>query len=151
VNENSINKGAEMSGLGTDVLALACIAGGAAMSGTATMAWFGDQPSRAEAPLCMVEASTVAGPAVIVTRGRGQASTVVVSSTGARAGNLEACGRAVRVERVRTEALVREAARARADAARVRAEVARARAEVARARANAEVARARADAERRKR
>jgi hypothetical protein len=145
-----------MSGLGTDVLALACIAGGAAVSGTTTMAWLDEQPVQAEAPACMVEATMSAGPTLIVTGGRGRASTVVVASTDARSRNLEACGRAVRVERIRTKVLTREAVRARAEVARARAEVARAGAEVARARvdaarARAEAERTRAEVERRKR
>lgn len=141
-----------MSSLGTDVLALACIAGGAAVSGTATMAWLDEGQAGAETT-CVVEAKVAAAPAVIVTAGGERGRTVVVSSSDKRARAFEACGRA---DRVRREMLVRELARARADVERAGAEVARARAEAERARAGVDrmrrdVERARADIERRKR
>jgi hypothetical protein len=144
---------AEMSSLGTDVLALACIAGGAAVSGTATMAWLDEGRAPAEMTMCVVEAKVAAAPAVIVTAGGERGRTVVVSSSAKRVRAVEACGRA---DRVRREMLVRELARARSDVERAGAEVARARAEAERARAGVDqmrrdVERVRAEIERRKR
>ena len=74
-----------MSGLGTDMLALTCILGGAAVGGVATMALMesrGDVDARVTEIRCVQE--RVEAPRVIVTSGRSD-RTVIVHSFNDRA------------------------------------------------------------------
>jgi hypothetical protein len=146
----------DMSGLGTDVLALACIAGSAGVSGAATLAMLRGDAPEPERMSCVVEAMPVT-PTVIVT-GRNERGATVVVSPDVRFRSFEACAvsarmermgpiaRMDRVERIRTRSLRHEMRRARADIERARADVERARARADRMRADVE--RARVDAER---
>ncbi len=118
-----------MSVMGTDVLAVACIVGGAAVSGGATLAAL----QRAEPVGCAAEA--VVAPRVTVRMG-GVGQDVVVRPRVVMVHGVHACGavvvdRDVRVRMDEVRARVEEA-RARAEGARARAERARARAEEAR-------------------
>ena len=138
-----------MSGWGTDVVAVACIVGGAAVSGGATLFAMrgGEQPAR-----CEMQA--VAVPQVVVRMGDGGAVRVrpqmvrLRSEHGCAVLMVGGEGTEVRLDEARArmeDARVRiERARGRVDAARVRSDAARARADAVRARADA--TRIRADA-----
>lgn len=121
-----------MSGLGTDVLALACIVGGAAVSGGATLAAL-----RAEPPQ-RCETQTIAIPRVVV--GVGEARDVVVGPRVVRVESAHGCAAVL----VGSDVDVRvDEARVRVERARVRVE--RARERIGRARERAEMARERAE------
>jgi len=120
-----------MSGFGTDILALACIAGSAATSGALTLA-FMDGPGSAQAD-CAVEAFSVA-PNVVVS-GRDGARAVVLATPRVHVHASHDCRRVVSERvRIRMEGMQREMeeARIRVEAARARAEQSRARAEIIR-------------------
>jgi hypothetical protein len=115
-----------MNALGTDVLALACILGGAAVSGGATLAAL-DRSGSAECRL--VEAS---GPRMIVRVGADDREVVVVPRVHVR--GAEGCAPVVVEGSMRVDVDV-DAIRTRVEEARARAEIARERALLARERA----------------
>jgi hypothetical protein len=105
-----------MNGLGTDVVALACILGGATMSGAATLAArSGD--GQAVDVACAVE--MVESPNVVVALGEGREHIVVAPRVRVHASH--ACANAVSQEvHVRMEAAQHEMLRAQERAARAR-------------------------------
>jgi hypothetical protein len=122
-----------MSGLGTDVVALACIVGGAVVSGTATLAMRAD-PHRVDAA-CAVE--MVESPNVVVALGDSREHIVVAPRV--RLHTSHGCGHAVSEEvQVRVEAARHEMERARERAERTRERVERARERMERARVRLE-------------
>jgi hypothetical protein len=123
-----------MSGLGTDVLAVVCILGGAAVSGGATLATLRDGPQPAD---CTSTVVTV--PRVSV--GVGRAPEVVVRPRILEVHGAHGC-RSVVIDR---DVRVRiDEARARAEEVRVRMEHAQERIEAAQARVAEAQARAQA-------
>ncbi|HSM61307.1 MAG TPA: hypothetical protein VK849_10940 [Longimicrobiales bacterium] len=123
-----------MSGLGTDVVALACIRGGAAVGGVATAALDRGGERGGADPACAVE-TLLETPAAVVAMGGGEGRIVVAPRVRVRDG--EACAVVVdprvEVRLQRTEAQL-ERARARMEGARERMERARVRMERARVR-----------------
>jgi hypothetical protein len=123
-----------MSGLGTDLLAVACIVGGAAVTGGATLASFGADHQQVDAA-CAVE--VVESPNVVVALGNGPEHIVVAPRVRVHAAH--GCGHAVSEEvQVRVEAARHEMERARERAERARERVERARERVERARVRLE-------------
>ncbi len=129
-----------MRGLGTDVLAVACIVGGAAVGGGATLAALRDgAPQRCETQTIAIPrvAVRVGGGRDVVVRprvvrvehGHGCATVVVGEDVNVR---LDEARARVEVARMRVER-----AREQVDAVRVRADEARQRADEMRARADA--------------
>jgi uncharacterized protein YukE len=121
-----------MSMMGTDVLAVACIVGGAAVSGGATLAAL----QRTQPPRCTAEA--MVAPRVMLRMG-GYGQDIVVRPRVVAVHRTHGCaavvvGPDVRVRMDEVRARVEEA-RARAEEVQARAEEARARAEQVRARA----------------
>jgi hypothetical protein len=112
-----------MNGLGTDVVALACILGGATMSGAATLAArSGD--GQAVDVACAVE--MVESPNVVVALGEGREHIVVAPRVRVHASH--ACANAVSQEvHVRMEAAQHEMLRAQERAERAQERAARAR------------------------
>jgi len=114
----------DMSGFGTDIVALACIVGSAATSGAATLAFLdGDNSSPAD---CAVETMSVS-PNLVVS-GIGGHHAVVMATPRVRVESAGDC-RQVIGERVRVDL---ERVRRDMDRARIQIEVARAQAEEAR-------------------
>jgi len=124
-----------MSGFGTDILALACIAGSAATSGALTLAFMdGHDPAEQN---CAVEAFSVA-PNVVVS-GRAGARAVVLATPRVHVHASHDCRRVVSEKvRIRMEGMQREMeeARIRIEEARVGAEEARAKGEIMRLQAD---------------
>ena len=122
-----------MSSFGTDIVALACIVGGAATSGAVTLAFL-DGNHEADAP-CAVEAMAVA-PRIVVS-GSGGSETIVMATPNIRFHSSADCGawhpehiqiRTMHKRRDMADARVFiETARAGAERARERAEVVRMR------------------------
>jgi len=117
-----------MSMMGTDVLAVACIVGGAAVSGGATLAAL----QRTQPERCTAEA--IVAPRVMLRMG-GYGQDIVVRPRVVTVHRAHGCATVVmdrdvhvRMDEVRARV---EKARARAEEARARAEQARARAETA--------------------
>jgi len=127
-----------MSGLGTDVLAVVCIMGGAAVSGGATLAALRDGPQPADCASMLV---TV--PRVSV--GVGSAPEVVVRPRNIQVHSVHGCRSVVIDHDVRVRI---DQARVRAEEARVRMERAQERIEAARVRVVEAQARSQAAAER---
>ena len=122
-----------MSSFGTDIVALACIAGSAATSGAVTLAFL-DGDHGADAP-CAVEALAVT-PRVVVS-GNGGTETIVMATPNVRIQSSTKCGAwhpehiHIRTKHMRREM---EDARVHIEVARASAERARERAEVVRMR-----------------
>ncbi|MEJ2205011.1 MAG: hypothetical protein P8170_12985 [Gemmatimonadota bacterium] len=118
-----------MNGLGTDVVALACILGGATMSGAATLAArSGD--GQAVDVACAVE--MVESPNVVVALGEGREHIVVAPRVRVHASH--ACANAVSQEvHVRMEAAQHEMLRAQERAERAQERMERARERIERA------------------
>jgi hypothetical protein len=124
-----------MSGFGTDILALACIAGSAATSGAVTLALFdGHDPAQAN---CAVEGFALA-PNVVVS-GRSGARAIVMTTPRVHVHASHDCKAVVsenvriRMEHMRHEM---EEARVRIEVERVGAEEARVRGEILRLQAD---------------
>jgi len=141
--------------LGTDVMALTCILGGAAVSGGATLAALSAQ--HGHSPSCVVEAVAMV-PDMVVSEGGHSHAVVVTPNVRFRA--LPGCGREavdrvrVRVDTdLRAELAAEVRSRVEREMERAQAEIERARAEmergqVDRAREWAEMERAHAEVER---